>query len=140
MKVIGIDNKIYNLDTKNKRILGDDIRYRSSYHIKVKKILNELFPCDQLLEELYIPSGATQGFRLYLDFFIPLRKLAIEVHGEQHSKYTPHFHGNQLGFLKGKNRDIRKKSFAELNNWTFIELFWNEDVITWRNKILNPEI
>lgn len=43
--------------------------------------------------------------RLELDFWIPSLDFAIEVNGQQHYEYSPHFHGTYDKFLDQQNRD-----------------------------------
>jgi hypothetical protein len=53
-------------------------------------MLHEKFPTLQILEEVSIPLRSKET--LYLDFYIPLIKKCIEVHGEQHYKFVPFYH------------------------------------------------
>ena len=57
---------------------------KSSYHLAARSILSSIYPTMQILEEL--PISVRKSEILYLDFYIPLTKIAIEVHGEQHYK------------------------------------------------------
>ena len=80
---------------------------KSSLHLLARKIIKEVFPTMQSLEEVTIHIRKNQV--AYLDFFVPMVKLCIEVHGEQHYKFTPFYHANILAFAKGKKRDQEKK-------------------------------
>lgn len=131
MKVTGLNGKIYNLDTGGR--VHEYDRDRSQYHKKAKKILTELFPSDIILEEVFLPGCKS---KLYCDFFIPLRKLMIEVQGEQHSKYIQFFHRDIVKLLKSRRNDIEKKQFCELNKIKLVELDYKETELEWQAKIL----
>ena len=77
-----------------------------------------------LLEEVTINIRKSEF--LYLDFYIPMIKTCMEVHGEQHYNFTPFYHANMMAFLKSQKRDRDKKSWCELNNIQYIELPYNK--------------
>ena len=60
-----------------------------------------------------------------MDFYIPMIKKCIEVHGEQHYKFIPFYHTNKLNFLKAKKKDRQKAEWCEKNSITYIELPYN---------------
>ncbi len=109
-----------------------DTTPRSSLHLSTRKILHELYPLEQKLEEVPVP-----GERLYIDFYIPSRRLAVEVHGEQHYKYTPHFHGHITAFMESKQRDLRKIEWCRVNGITLVTLPFSETTDDWRERIKN---
>ena len=90
---------------------------RSKIQNSVGQILREKFPYDPILEDITIPQS-----RLSLDFFIPHRKIAIEVQGSQHDEFNSFFHSTKAAFHKQKQRDSDKRSFCEMNNITLIEV------------------
>ena len=92
-----------------------------------------MFPTCQLIEEVSI--APRKGEVLYLDFYIPLHSLCVEVHGEQHYKFIPHYHGNMMGFAKSKKRDREKEEWCELNGIRIVELPFSEEEYDWRNRI-----
>ena len=110
---------------------------RSSLHIKAKNLLDKLFPYDRILEEVSLPGSKTERRRstLRADLFIPNRNLIIEVHGEQHYKFNKFFYKDKLSFYRAKARDSEKKEWCHLNDITFIEFNYNEDLDDWRRKI-----
>lgn len=130
MKIIGKDQKEYQLKLKDTRVLGENERPRSQYHKKAKILIREIYH-DFLCEEVYIPS-----WKLYLDFYLPLRKLAIEVNGQQHDSLSYLFDKSPLDFLKRKRKDKIKQQFCETNNITLIILNWNEEHL-WKAKLQN---
>jgi hypothetical protein len=93
--------------------------------------LRFLFPAYRILEEVPLP-----GINLTADFFIPIQNKIIEVHGEQHYKYVPHFHGTYLGFARSRANDRKKREWCELNNLEYIELPHNESENEWKTRIV----
>ena len=106
---------------------------KSKLHLRARSLLKEIHPTLQILEE--IPIHVRKKELLYLDFYIPLVKTCIEVHGEQHYKFIGHYHGNRFNFIKAKQRDMSKKEWCELNNIRLVELSYDEDIDDWRRKI-----
>lgn len=106
---------------------------KSSLHLKARELLKQSFPTLQILEEVSVPIRRSET--LYLDFYLPLIKTCVEVHGEQHFKFTPFYHGNQFGFIKHKKRDVDKKLWCENNGIKMIELSYNESEDQWLEKI-----
>lgn len=137
MKVRGINGKEYVWNLTGYGVFDDDSRKRSKYHIKARHLLKEIFHSYRILEEVKLP-GSTELHRksvLYLDFYIPSIKLAIEVHGEQHYEYSPFFHKTKADFLKGKARDEDKIAWCELNDINIIILKYSESEHEWRERI-----
>jgi hypothetical protein len=106
---------------------------RSKYHLQARALIKEIFPTCQVIEEVAAPIR--KGETLYLDFYLPLHDLCIEVHGEQHYKFVPHYHGNVMGFAKSKKRDREKVEWCENNGIQVIELPYSENVDEWRTRI-----
>jgi hemerythrin-like domain-containing protein len=108
---------------------------KSSYHLKARTLIKELYPTLQILEEVTIHPKKSET--MYLDFYLPLIKKCIEVHGEQHYSFVPHYHSNKLAFLKAQKRDRDKKYWCEINSIEYIELSYKEDIETWK-QLINP--
>ena len=111
------------------------LQNKSELHLLARSILKECFPTLQILEEVSIP--VRRGEILYLDFYLPLSKKCIEVHGEQHYKFVTFFHIDIMGFAKHKKRDSEKKEWCEINNIKYIELPYNLSSEEWKARILN---
>lgn len=107
---------------------------KSNYHLKARELIKKLFPTMQILEE--VPINIRKSETLYLDFYIPLTKKCIEVHGEQHYEFTPFYHPNRLSFLKAQKRDKEKKEWCEINGIRYIELPYNQTE-EWEKIIAN---
>jgi hypothetical protein len=108
---------------------------KSSLHLKARELISLSYPTLQILEE--VPIILKKSETLYLDFYIPLKKTCIEVHGEQHYKFVAFYHSNMLNFLKAQKRDREKQEWCELNNIQYIALPYNEDHNEWLERINN---
>jgi hemerythrin-like domain-containing protein len=109
------------------------IENKSSYHLETRKLLKKIYPTMQVLEEVAISPRKSET--LYLDFYIPLIKKCIEVHGEQHYKFIPYYHSNKLAFLKAQKRDKDKEEWCGINGIKYVPLMFNEDLNMWEMKI-----
>jgi len=107
---------------------------KSELHLLARKILHEVYPTLQILEE--VPINPKKGNTLYLDFYLPLIKKCIEIHGEQHYKFVPFYHQNMMGFVKSKKRDEDKKTWCEINNIQYISLSF-DSTESWKETISN---
>ena len=116
MKVTGLNGREYNLDLK--KYINNDRSKRSFYHLKAREIIKDIFHGYTILEEVKLPGTVNPAKKsaLYLDFYIPNATMAVEVHGQQHFKYTPFFHKSKAGFLKAQARDKVKAEWCEINN------------------------
>ena len=109
---------------------------KSNLHLEAKKLLDNLFPYDRILEEVSLVGSKTDRRRSILraDFFIPNRNLIVEVNGEQHYKFNNFFYKNKMAFYKAKARDAEKREWCELNSIRLIEFNFNESTDDWRRK------
>lgn len=108
---------------------------KSNLHLQARKLISEIFPTLQILEE--VPILIRKSETLYLDFYLPLKKLCIETHGEQHYKFVSFYHNNVLSFLKSQKRDREKEEWCEINNIKYIALPHYENIDQWKGKLLN---
>jgi len=131
MKVKGLDGKSYAWYLVGYQPKNNDNRPRSQFHLNMRELLRELFSGEKILEEVPLPG--TNG--LHSDFYLPLRKLMIEVQGRQHNEFVEHFHGNEQGFIASQKRDNNKRCWCELNGITLITCDYNEDKDAWRKRI-----
>jgi hypothetical protein len=134
MNIIDLDNNIISWNLTG-HIAKGRVQEKSSYHLSVRKIITELFPTLQLLEEVPIPLRKSET--LYLDFYLPLIRRAIEVHGEQHYKFVPFYHHSKINFLKAQKRDSEKKEWCEKNGIVHIALPYFEDTDKWKELLLH---
>tara|TARA_R110002167_G_scaffold174602_4_gene373525 strand:+ start:358 stop:771 length:414 start_codon:yes stop_codon:yes gene_type:complete len=134
-KVIDLENISSNWKISGHIPNNNDGRARSKYHLKARSLLRQTFPTCQILEE--VPIKIRRAETLYLDFFVPLHDLCVEVHGEQHYKFVQFYHKTRLGFAMAKKRDKKKVEWCGLNNISVIELPFNEDEDGWKKRIEN---
>lgn len=126
MNKIKINGKEYNWKIKSK-----PRNNCSSLHVLAKQIIKEIFPYEQIFEEVFIPK-----IKLYLDILLLLRRICIEINGEQHFRQISHFHSNKLEFLKSQNRDRIKAQVLQENDIKLIVLKYNESNL-WKQQIIN---
>jgi hypothetical protein len=91
---------------------------RSKFQDEVKKFLFKYWKDDVVFEELRLVET-----RLTFDFFNANKKIAIEVQGQQHTKFVPFFHGSRVKFLQQLKRDSKKYEFCEINGFKLIEIY-----------------
>lgn len=109
--------------------------HKSTFHLCARQLLKTLYPTLQILEEISIPIKKSETY--FLDFYIPLLKKGIEVHGEQHYSFVAFYHTTQLNFFKAQRRDREKREWCELNSIEYIELPYNEKENQWVERIKN---
>lgn len=108
---------------------------KSSLHLSARSLIHGCFPTLQILEE--VPVYVRRSETLYLDFYLPLVKKCIEVHGEQHYQFSRFFHHSILGFMKHKKRDQDKQEWCSINGIEYVELPYNETIDQWKDRIIN---
>lgn len=113
------------------------MQHKSSFHLEARKILTKAFPTMQILEEVPVPLRKSET--LYLDFYIPLLKMSVEVHGEQHYKFIPFYHNSRMSFLKSQKRDHDKQEWCEKNGIKYIVFGYMESPEVWEQRIMNNE-
>ena len=105
--------------TKARKYLIDwDGKSLSKVQFKTKKFLEKFWLTHVVFEEFPVA-----GTRLKFDFYNANKKIAVEVHGAQHTKYVPFFHGRRSNFVKQLSRDQQKIDFCELNSIILVEIF-----------------
>lgn len=108
MKLKQLNGKVVNVDVS--KFIGNKYsvsKIQRGYGDRLRK----RYPHYLILEEFPIP-----GSKLRIDFFLPELLLAVEVHGEQHFKFTPFFHKSIHDFMNGVKRDAQKAEWCNLND------------------------
>jgi hypothetical protein len=126
MKLTGLDGREYVYNFKK---ICRESPNPSSLHLSARSIIQEIFTMSAIYEEVQL-----LGSKLVADFFIPDMEVIIEVHGEQHYKHIPHFHKTKEDFYRAVARDACKKTWAEINNLSYIELPFDK-INRWRRII-----
>jgi hypothetical protein len=111
---------------------------RSSLMMAAITLLKKLYPGDPICVEIRLPGASTN---LYLDIYLPIRRLAIEVQGAQHFRANTFMHGKdretrERNFRRGQNRDREKQQLLAHNNITLIYLNDGEES-SWESSIRN---
>ncbi len=134
MKIKGLDGREHSWILESSEKTDDN---RSKLHLRARELIKSMFPYDKFYEDVTLPgsSPARNKSVLYADFFLPLRKLMIEVNGRQHEEYVRFFHGDKANFKKSIARDKNKLEWCEINNIRLVYLNHNENDDEWRNKI-----
>lgn len=132
-----MNNKYKGIDPSDKkeymlRFKKVSNKLKSSYHQKAYEMIKKLYPLYPVYEETKLCGTKND---LYVDLFIPSLGIAVEVQGQQHYKFIPHFHQNVIGYSKAKGRDQEKALWCEINGVTLIELIYNETEEVWQNKL-----
>lgn len=96
----------------------------SKGEIECRRVLEDIFDRDfDKARPDFLNNPVTGGnFNLELDCYNPELKLAVEYQGQQHYKFTPHFHKNKEAFLNQKYRDELKRRMCRDNLITLIEV------------------
>lgn len=105
---------------------------RSNYHKAAITLIKTIYPTLAIQEEVPLKIG---NQTLYLDIYLPLLKLAIEVHGEQHYQENSYFYKSKADFYKAQKRDKDKEDFLKEQGITLIILKYNEQD-KWKDQII----
>jgi hypothetical protein len=130
MKVTGLNGKAYILSLGGESIALN----KSKYHLAAREVIKGVFSSTKLSEEVHIPGCPST---MYIDFFIPLMKIGIEVQGEQHYKMIGHFHKDKAAYYLARKRDREKAEWCELNGISLIEFPYNESPEQWEARLRN---
>lgn len=118
MKFKTLYGKEKTLKNAKKYLIDWRKKTRSKFQDEVKRFLLKYWKDDVVFEELRLVET-----RLTFDFFNANKKIAIEVQGQQHTKFIPFFHGNRNKFLQQLKRDSKKYDFCEMNGIKLIEIY-----------------
>ncbi len=91
---------------------------RSKLQRSVKLFLEEYWHKYIVFEEFPVA-----GTKMTFDFYNANKKIAIEVQGQQHLKFTPFFHARRSNFASQIRRDEQKSEFCKLNGIKLVEIY-----------------
>lgn len=95
---------------------------RSKIQFKTKQFLKQYWKNHIVYEEFPV-----YGSLLKVDFINATRKIAVEVHGPQHSSFNKFFHGeSRLNYLKSIKRDVAKENWLTLNKFILVEVYHDQ--------------
>ena len=134
MQVKDLDGNIHSWHLTGNMAKGK-IDNKSGLHLQARELLAATFPTMQLLEEVPIPLRKSET--LYLDFYLPLKKTCVEVHGEQHYKFVQFYHNTMLGYLRSQKRDKAKEEWCNNNGINYIVFPYNESIEEWQKRLTN---
>jgi len=87
---------------------------------RVEKLLKCLFPLQVIRTEYFIRFD--DGTRLFVDFYLPWFKIALEIDGAQHNSYNSFFYSSKSAFREQIVRDDKKNIWALKNNIVLIRM------------------
>ena len=95
---------------------------RSKIQFAVKQFLKPHWCYQVCFEEFPV-----FGTKMSVDILNATKKIAIEVNGPQHKKFNKFFHGNsRANYFNSIKRDWKKTEWLERNEYTLIEIEYNE--------------
>jgi hypothetical protein len=122
LKFISTSGREFSIDIRpSKWKRKDEGEGRGIYQSQVGEILSIKFPAAVILEEFPMP-----GEGLYLDFFLPSHRIAVEIQGTQHYHYNKFFHGDKSRFVEQQNRDRRKAEWCKINHIRLVIIDYGE--------------
>jgi len=114
-----INGKTKRVKNLKKRIINWEASSRSKRQKAVKDFLKDYWFNHVTFEEFPVV-----GTRLTLDFYNANKRVAVEVQGAQHTRYTKFFHGgHKNNYLEQLKRDQMKEEFCEINEITLVEIY-----------------
>jgi hypothetical protein len=124
MKFKTLSGGLKRLPRSKKYLISWTKKSRSLRQFETKKFLKEYWENYAVFEEFPVA-----GTKMTLDFYNSTKKIAIEVQGEQHTKYVPFFHGSSRGnFASQLRRDERKSQFCNINGIKLVEVYPGDDL------------
>jgi very-short-patch-repair endonuclease len=121
MKLYNIYGKVVNKNVLKYRV-DWEANSKSKLQHQTKQFLKKYWKNHIVYEEFPV-----FGSRMKVDFVNATKKIAIEVHGPQHSEFNKFFHNNsRLNYLKSIKRDVQKENWLVENNFTFVEVYFDE--------------
>ncbi len=117
MRLLNVNGRLVNKNVQKHRIKWDD-KSASNIQFRAKKFFKQYWKSHVVYEEFPV-----YGTRLRVDLINFTKKIAIEVHGQQHFKFNKFFHSNsRIKFFQSMKRDWEKTEWLELNDIKLVEL------------------
>ena len=124
MKFKTLSGAIRSVKKPAKYLVDWDGPSRSKIQRSVKLFLKPFWQNKIVFEEF--PMA---GSRLSFDIFNASDRVIIEVQGQQHTKYTPFFHGkNKINYIDQLRRDKLKMDFCKKNEIKLVEVYFDDKI------------
>ncbi len=121
MKLYNIYGKVTSKNV-SQYLIDWEASSRSKVQFKTKQFLKKYWKNHIVYEEFPV-----FGSRLKVDIVNATLRIAVEVHGNQHSAYNKFFHGDsRLNYLKSIKRDVAKEKWLSLNKFQLLEVYEDE--------------
>lgn len=124
MKFKTLNGAVRSIPRVKKYLIDWDAKSKSKIQKATKDFLKEFWLKHVVFEEFPVA-----GTKMSLDFYNANKRIAIEVQGQQHVKYTPFFHGNnKYNYINQLRRDQNKQEFCEINDIKLIEIYSTKEL------------
>lgn len=121
MKLYNVYGKLVNKNVSS-CLIDWDGKSRSKVQFNTKQFLKNYWKNHIVYEEFPV-----FGSRLKVDIVNATLRIAVEVHGKQHSAFNKFFHNDsRLNYLKSIKRDVAKEKWLSANNFQLIEIYEDE--------------
>lgn len=127
MKMLNIYGREINKSI-TKYLIKWDGKSLSKVQFAAKQFFHHYWKYDIVTEEFRIPSS-----RFSCDFLNWSKRIACEIDGNFHTRYSKFHHGNRFGFLKSIKRDSLKDAWLEKSGFKIMRI--GEDEV----KLLSPK-
>jgi hypothetical protein len=121
MKLFNVYGKVVSKNV-SQYLIDWETASRSKVQFNTKQFLKQYWKNHIVYEEFPV-----FGSRLKVDIVNATLRIAVEVHGKQHSAYNKFFHGDsRLNYLKSIKRDVAKEKWLSLNKFQLVEIYEDE--------------
>jgi shikimate kinase len=107
-----------------------DKKVASNFQFNVKQFFREYWEKHFCFEEF-----PCFGTKLRIDLFNLTKRIAVEVHGDQHVRLNKFFHKNSQDFFQAAERDRIKEIWCEQNQIQLVEIYTKDLPLT-KEKII----
>jgi len=121
VKLLNLHGKVVSKNVSS-YLINWDGKSRSKVQFNTKQFLKKYWKNHIVYEEFPV-----FGSRLKVDIVNATLKIAVEVHGNQHSAFNKFFHnGSRLNYLKSIKRDVAKEKWLSMNEFQIVEIYEEE--------------
>lgn len=91
-------------------------------------VLRSEFPPHVIVGQHPIKPWGDHGKTLYLDYYLPAIRLAVEADGRQHAEFVTFFHRSVAGYERSQSNDNAKDRWCADNGITMIRFSHKEKI------------